>query len=122
MGQLVFLKNQLNHFRSRQLERGACLGTYPIWDAPTDLHYQADHQASPPPGAASGTRSYCERLYMTHRIEECELKALECECIASSLAAEYDPLRRIYQDLATKWREKARHVYADQQRRDGCPA
>jgi hypothetical protein len=57
--------------------------------------------------------------FMTDRIEECELKALECERIASSLAAEDDPLRRIYEDLATKWREKARHLSADQRRRNG---
>jgi hypothetical protein len=31
-------ENQLNHFRSRQLERGVRLGTCLIWDAPTDLH------------------------------------------------------------------------------------
>jgi hypothetical protein len=36
--------------------------------------------------------------------KKCELKALECESIASSLAAD-DPLRRIYQDLATSMRE-----------------
>ena len=42
--------------------------------------------------------------FMTDRVEEYELKALECETIASSLAADDDPLRRIYQDLATKWR------------------
>ena len=60
--------------------------------------------------------------FMTDRVEECELKALECETIASSLAAEDDPLRRIYQDLATKWREKAQHLSADQRRRNGCHA
>jgi hypothetical protein len=60
--------------------------------------------------------------FMTDRVEECELKALECETIASSLAAEDDPLRRIYQDLATKWREKAQHLSADQPRRNGCHA
>jgi hypothetical protein len=46
--------------------------------------------------------------FMTAIIEECELKAPECERIASSLATEDGSLRRIYQgDLATKWREKA---------------
>ena len=60
--------------------------------------------------------------FMTDRVEECELKALECETIASSLAAEDDPLRRIYQDLAAKWREKAQHLSADQRRRNGCHA
>jgi hypothetical protein len=80
------------------------------------------HQASPPPGPLLEQGLMVNAWYMTDRVEECELKALECECIASSLAAEYDPLRRIYQDLATKWREKARHLSADQQRRNGCPA
>ena len=47
--------------------------------------------------------------------EFCELKAAECEHIAVKIPDE--PLRRIYLDLAAKWRERARQIAALQCRR-----
>jgi len=43
-------------------------------------------------------------------IESCELKAVECEHIAAKMPDE--PFRRIYLDLAAKWRERAEQITA----------
>lgn len=46
----------------------------------------------------------------TNGIESCELKAVECERIAAALPSEDDSFRRIYMDLASKWRERAQQI------------
>jgi hypothetical protein len=50
--------------------------------------------------------------------EQCEQKAIECERIAAKLPPEDHPFRRMYVDLAAKWREKASFIAADRRRRD----
>jgi len=47
--------------------------------------------------------------------EECERKGIACERIAGKLAAE-DTYRRVYSDLAAKWRENAAGIAAAKRR------
>jgi hypothetical protein len=49
--------------------------------------------------------------------EECERKGIACERIAGKLAAE-DTYRRVYSDLAAKWRENAAGIAAAKRRGD----
>jgi len=53
----------------------------------------------------------------TNGIESCELKAAECERMAAKMGPESEPFRRIYLDLAAKWRERAQQITALQRRR-----
>ena len=55
------------------------------------------------------------RMSETNGTESCELKAAECEHIAAKMPDE--PFRRIYLDLAAKWRERAQQITALQRRR-----
>jgi len=52
----------------------------------------------------------------TTGFETCEIKAAECERIAANMRPEDEPLRRIYADLAAKWRERAQQIAALQRR------